>query len=100
MSAQAVPSRDHEKEIRYFVKNASDGLVKRHCPALETEAKGDEVMLETETYQALESQSSNDGILILIGVTFKGKLSVTLALEERLKILNEHQKTRACQRHQ
>jgi hypothetical protein len=40
------------KRFNIYMRKASDGLVKHHCPALELEAKGKEVLLETETYLA------------------------------------------------
>ncbi len=40
-----------KKRFNIFAKNSRDGLVKFHCEALQTEeVRGNEVMLETDTY--------------------------------------------------
>jgi hypothetical protein len=38
------------KRFDIFLRNAADGLVKFHAHTLQTEAKANEVMLETDTY--------------------------------------------------
>ena len=40
------------KRFDIFLRDAADGLVKFHAHALQTDAKNNEVMLETDTYLA------------------------------------------------